>query len=224
MNCDEQPLAELVRGELEQTEAEAVLAHLRECATCRERVRVMALLDSTQATACTSPRRPHRFRIWTLAAACTAVLVGVTVIRLGEELSGDLRKWATQEAYPLVRLETRSTDPSDCAQAYDYYQSGRFRQAAEQFRHCPQDTASRFYGGVSEYLAGDHEASLRLLGPVAREAGPWQGPALWYAAHSSLARDDRKAAVEWLTRSAATPGPFRDEALRLLQALGEKSP
>jgi hypothetical protein len=175
MNCDEQPLAELVRGELEQTEADAVLGHLGACATCRERVRVMALLDSSHGMACTPPRRPRRFRIWTLAAAFTALLVGVTVIRLGEDLSGDLRVWATQEAYPLLRLETRSPDPSDCAHAYDHYQSGRFRQAAEQFRRCPQDTASRFYGGVSEYLAGDPEASLRLLVPVAREAGPWQG-------------------------------------------------
>ena len=56
MKCNEIPLPELIRGELPESAVAAIQVHLDGCRLCRERVRVMAALE----TAGTMSIRPGR--------------------------------------------------------------------------------------------------------------------------------------------------------------------
>ena len=49
MKCEEMPLAEFLKAELDAEETERVVKHAEECPTCRERIQVMAALAASSS-------------------------------------------------------------------------------------------------------------------------------------------------------------------------------
>ena len=72
MVCENLKLAEFLRGELEPPESQAVLSHVENCQVCRERIRVMAILEARfqQET----PSKQSRTRRYLMAAAAVFIL------------------------------------------------------------------------------------------------------------------------------------------------------
>lgn len=69
--------------ELNGPEAEAFSAHLRDCAPCREELRMMAILDAQAARVLLAGDKPPMWPLAVLAFASAAVLWLVLTILLG---------------------------------------------------------------------------------------------------------------------------------------------
>ena len=72
MNCQQTPLLEFLREDLEAEETERVLHHLEDCPECRERLQVIVGLDTIYAQKKTPGKTS---RIWLLAAASLLVVL-----------------------------------------------------------------------------------------------------------------------------------------------------
>ena len=111
MNCNERPLLEFLRAELDAKETEKTVKHIEQCQDCRERLQVMAMLRAHYPQSWS--RLPNRRRYLVLAAS---VLVAASALFschfwVGKAPESQvLAALATQEKYPLVSLQTRS-DP-----------------------------------------------------------------------------------------------------------------
>ncbi len=220
MSCEQVPLLELVRCELDQERIQLALRHLEGCRECRERVRVMSLLELAAAE---PMGRAHSGKKWyAVAAVAVLTLAGaaMVILRVSGPVPFDPATLATREPYPLVLLDTRSEAPDRrCREAYQWYREARYRLAAEAFSHCPSGAEADFFQGVSEYLAGDPGSARRRLSAVAAAPGPWREPARWYDAAACLALGDLEAAALLLEGLAASGGQYAPAAAELLAKL-----
>jgi len=223
MKCDEIPLLELIRGELDRKTAATITPHLESCRTCRERAAVMAVLETRPEIV----RPSRRWRSFYLVAAVLTLAV----------LGGGLAFWitangggggggsllATNQPYPLVPLVTRgarepSTDEAR-ERAYQEYRAGHFEAAARLLRRLPLGADTEFYLGVSLYLAGDPLEARDHLAAAERLSERWREPAGWYLANVDLKLnriETAKAAFEEIRKRG---GEFSVESARILERL-----
>ncbi len=220
MSCEQVPLLELVRCELDQERIQITLRHLEECRECRERVRVMSLLELAGRERMGWARSGKNWYAVAAVAVLTLAGAAMVILRMGSPAPFDPAALAPREPYPLVLLDTRSEAAGGrCREAYQLYREGRYRLAAEAFSHCPSGAEADFFQGVSEYLAGDPESARRQLSAVAAVPGPWREPARWYEAAACLALGDLEAAALLLEGLAASGGQYAPAAAELLAKL-----
>lgn len=224
MNCEEYPLLKLVRGELSSARTERTLRHLELCRDCRERIRIMAMLDLEGGPRNSSGWGKIRIREgWRrpLAAMAAAILLACAVVYQSWKPDPvDVRSLAIREAYPLVRLESRD-GPAEaaCGEAFFLYGEARFAEAAAGFKACLPSPEVYFFEGVAEYLSGNPEAAARLLTKVIDLDSPWQEPSRWYAAQAYLLSGDWVTAKSILNRIADGQGNYSQSARDLLGRL-----
>jgi hypothetical protein len=224
MKCDRVQLPELLRGELSEEESGPVLAHLEECLSCRERARLMALLQGEPSLLTSRKPGKRRFHL-ALAAVLCMVLVGVAVhLRTQRAPAVDVHRLATSVPYPLIALTTRSTEMEEAgrSRAFEQYVRGDFVAAAESFSRlesAPRDGDVQFFWGVAAYLTGDLQAARRHLDRASELSGKWTEPSLWYLANLELKSGDAEAARDRLEALRAGRGEFGEAAERLLERL-----
>lgn len=221
MNCEQVPLLELVRCELDEDRIRTTLRHLEECRDCRERVRVMSLLESAGAEQA-RPRsaRWHLRKWYAVAAAVALALVGTAVVYRGGPARFEPAALATREPYPLVLLDVRSeASQASCREAFELYQSSRYGEAATAFASCPAGAETDFFRGVAEYLSGQPESARRRLAAAAAAQSPWREPARWYEANACLLLHDLETARALLEELASTGGHYAEPAAELLSRL-----
>lgn len=230
MKCDDVPLPELIRGELPEEAASAVQAHVATCRRCRERARIMALLEASDSSAA----KPTRRRLCALALAAAIVLAGALAVlwrnlEVGETAPKLVTAWATDQAYPYVGLMTRGSESSrgqDRLEAFSAYQRGDYAAAARRFARLESDPEISFYLGVSLYLSDETEAAFHYLSDAAKTES-WRGPARWYLANALLKHGDVAAAGKQLARLEQSGGAFEEQARELLgklNAISDRGP
>lgn len=227
MNCDEVLLPELIRGELSEELAESVTHHLETCSSCRERARIMALLETEAGIG----QRPARRRLRSLAlAAAVAIAACLGLLFHWTERDRPTVDWATElathEPYPFIGLTVRGSNPAsetDRHAAFTAYRQRKYETAARLFRQLVPDAEVSFYLGVSLYLAGEPEPACVHLREAAKTSG-WRTPARWYLANALLARRDVDSAKRILTGLEVEPGEFQEKARLLLDQLSRAAP
>ncbi len=223
MKCDEVPLLELIRGELDREAASRMTSHLEACRTCRERAVVIAVLETRPEIL----RPSGRLRPAYLAAAALALalLGGGLAFWIIGTVGGvnDATMMATSQPYPLVPLVTRGgPGPSRVEsreKAYDEYRAGHFEAAAQLLRRLPLGADNEFYLGVSLYLSGDPAEAREHLAAAERLSERWREPARWYLANADLKLnriDEAKTAFEEVRERG---GEFSSESARILERL-----
>jgi hypothetical protein len=223
MKCDEIPLLELIRGELDRKTASRITSHLEACRTCRERAAVMAVLETRPEIERLSGRW-HSFYL-VAAVLALAVLGGGLAFWVTGYVGGasDADSLATTQAYPLVPLVTRGEPgPSNLEsreKAYDEYRAGHYEAAAHLLRRLPLGADSEFYLGVSLYLAGDPLEAREHLAAAERLSERWREPAGWYLANVDLKLNRIEAAKEAFEEIRKRGGEFSIESARILERL-----
>ena len=222
MTCDQIPLLELIRGELDRESAAAIVTHLEHCQTCRERAAVMTVLE-------TRPEILGRKRIRTTYLAAAALLVAVLGGAIGLWFLGtagaaqDPSRLATGSRYPYVPLATRGestpTESTPKERAFERYQAGDFAEAARLLRELPLSGDTEFYLGVSLYLAGDPVRARQHLEASRKLSARWREPALWYLANSDLKMGRIEAAGAELEELKGLGGEYSGESAELLTRL-----
>jgi hypothetical protein len=225
MKCDRVQLPELLRGDLSEEDSGPVLAHLEECPSCRERARLMALLQGSPSLLAGKAPGRRRFHL-ALAAAFFLAVVGVGIHVRVQRLAPayEAHRLATTVPYPLVALTTRSTGPEEDGreQAFSRYALRDFAGAAEGFSSlelAAADPDVQFFWGVASYLSDDLPSARRSLERAAELSERWVEPSLWYLANLELKSGDLEAARNRLESLRAAPGQFRTAADRLLEEL-----
>ncbi len=217
MKCARYPLLRFLRGELNTAEAGRVATHVSGCRVCRQRVRIVVMLDEVHHL-----RRPRRHRIrWLAVAAALAFFLGpltleTILFQLQAPHSGHL---AVREPHPLVLLSNRSAagsgPPRDAYQAYlraDY-------SGAESLLSDSADEMDLLVRGVSLYMLGRETEALEVLEQVP-EDGAWSEAARWYEANALLRMGEAAAALSILSRLAVENGGHSERAARLVRRLG----
>lgn len=225
MNCQQIPLIEFIRSDLEAEETQQVLRHLEGCSQCRERLQVIVGLEAIYADG--KPRKLPR--LWLLAAAL-AVLILIPVFYVSfsglPQGGSSLARLATKEKYPYFPLQTRSSGKGPAAstqdrreQAFAAYNAGDFATAARGFLKTTPDPEILFYLGITHYFLEQPANALDSL-KKAKELEPrWRLPALWYQANIFLKTEREPPARDALTQLLKAKGEYEAEARELLRQL-----
>jgi tetratricopeptide (TPR) repeat protein len=140
-----------------------------------------------------------------------------------------LDELARVEPPPYAPLVVRGADPEEraFAQAMERYTGRDYPGAASGLRAAlaqdPSSIEARFYLGISELMSAPArpEAAIRELQRVAAADDPaFAEAARYYLAKAHLGRGDVAAARRELQRVARGEGDHKEDAERLLQALG----
>ena len=223
-DCENVPLIEFVRAELDGPQTEMVLAHLDVCPTCRERLQVMAALVATAPA-----KRVRHFdrRYWLLAAG---ILVAFLIPFLYLQMRGRvaLEELATNDVYPApFALVTRNgATPSSLEdqrrKADQAYSRGDYKAAHDLFAPLPPDAETLFYLGVSEYFLGRYQQAAASLERAADLDPHWRGPALWYQASAYLRLNRAQEARESLMKLTDRQDEYAEKARALLAKLDSR--
>jgi tetratricopeptide (TPR) repeat protein len=225
--CDEVPLIEFIRAELEAEEFEGVLQHVEVCEQCRERLQVLTAVAATYPAApavAAAPRVTSSPRIWLLAAALLVALLA-PIVYLYNGRANLPHELATLEKYPAAfPLLTRDGTPSDRSEsvrrlAHQAYSRADYRRAEELFGQLRPDAESYFYAGVSQYFLGDHQKALFSLDRAMELDQRWEPPALWYRASAFLKLGQEERARQTLSQLVQGDHEYRQKGLDLLKKL-----
>ncbi len=222
MMCEDLKLAEFLRGELEPPETQGVLSHLEGCQICRERIRVMAILETRfQIENQSKKPRPRTY----LAAAAVLIfsLVSLTYY-FAPLVEGE--RFAAAEPYPYFPLELRSdgTDSSNDKlreTAFEAYVTGNYLKANSILKNLvarDEDPELTFYLGVTHYLLGNTSQALARLREAARNPR-WKSPSQWYMANLLLRDGERASAIKLLEALQEGGEEFSVESTGLLRVL-----
>ncbi len=226
MICEDLKLAEFLRGELEPNETQGVLRHLEGCQVCRERIRVMAILETRfQEESHFNKPKPRTY----LAAA--AVLI-FSLVPLAYYFAGGVSPPAegenvlAAEPYPYFPLELRSEGTNSNNDklretAFEAYVTGDYLRAnviLEDLVSGARDPELTFYLGVTHYLLGNNRQALTRLQEAVKDPR-WKAPSHWYMANLLL-RDGEKAPARRLLEALRDGGgEFSVESAALLRVL-----
>jgi len=223
-NCDQVPLIEFLKAELDANETEEVLRHVENCDNCRERVQVMAAIAASYPER--EVEKPHRKssrNLWLIAAGIMAALLAPVLYM--QMSSAEIGRLATSEKYPAsFPLVTRggvelSVGEQVRQDAFEAYRKGDFELSAALFRLLPPQADNLFYLGVSQYLSGDPDQALDSLKRAADLDRKWDQPACWYRASAYLKTGQKKEAQEALRKLLKGDGEYRKKAEELLGKL-----
>jgi len=223
-NCDEIPLIEFLKAELNADETEELLRHVDKCVDCRERLQVMAAVAASYPERDAEKQHWTRSRtLWLIAAGIVVALIApVLYMQLSPAAMGSL---ATSETYPAAfPLVTRGgVEVSALVQgrreAYEAYRGGDFQRSGALLKLLPRDAETLFYLGLSQYFSEEPEQSLDNF-QRARELDPkWTQPACWYRASAYLKIGQKDRAKGELRELVKEDGEYRKKAEELLERL-----
>lgn len=227
MICEDLKLAELLRGKLEPTESQTLLSHLENCQVCRERIRVMAILEARFPQETTSTQsRTRRY----LMAAAAVLIFGLCLLAYHSVWSPistvEGEQFNAAGPYPYFPLELRfkGTDSGNDKlrkTAFEAYVTGDYLEAnsiLERLVVEDSDPELKFYLGVTHYLLGNPDQALQCLGDAAKNPR-WKAPSQWYKANLLLRNGREAPAVELLQELKDRGGEFSVESAGLLRAL-----
>ncbi len=222
--CEEVPLIEFLKGELDADETEALLRHVENCADCRERLQVMAAIAASYPAPEAEKRgRMSNRALWLLAAGIiVALLAPVLYMQMSPTRIGSL---ATSEKYPGgFPLVTRGGVEVGALEqvrreAYEAYRRGDFQRSGALLKLLPRDADTLFYLGVSQYFSGEPEQALGNLQRASELDAKWNQPAGWYRASAYLKTGQKEKAREALRQLAKGDGEYGKKAEELLEKL-----
>lgn len=227
MKCDELKLGEFLRDELDPSENHEILTHLDECKTCRERIRVMAILE-TNLQEETRPKRPRRWIYLAAAAVLTSMLIPIALEFSGTPPVKVEDEFSDPGPYPYFPLELRSQGPPSndsskerVEEAFAAYLAGDFRKANSILKAIVEKQNSPeliFYLGVTHYLLGNTELAQGCFRENFRHPR-WKDASKWYVANLLLKRGENSAAIQLLQELQSEEGEFSDESSEILRRL-----
>lgn len=228
MICEKVKLLEYVAGETTDAEHQAVRDHLGECTECRERLKIMRLLEMEYSI---KAPRTVGWKRWIVPIAAAFILaIGIPLLyQSAKTVAPSLADLATNEAYPYFPLEARSSSGPDepgevRRQAVEAYHAGDYAKAALLFAELKPDAESSLLQGVSLYMADDLDKALPCLDPLSREPSQWSAAASWYLANLQVRQGQVEAARNVLRRLAQDNGEYSTEAAQLLEQLAPFKP
>jgi len=229
MKCDRIRLYEYLDGSLNPDQARETSAHLENCAACRERFRIMEILDRREEQAVQPKPQPASFRgeKWMLLAATlllTALLSLFYSLLPGSSDAPALASLATRRPYPLVLLETREGDGEMLPRGLQLYREGRYREALSELEKAENSQDALFFSGVSLYLLDEPARAAQILKRVAEVSEKWADPADWYYSQALLRMGRRGEAIRVLRRLSASDNRYRVEARVQLGKIMENEP
>ncbi|RPI22810.1 MAG: hypothetical protein EHM61_21320 [Acidobacteria bacterium] len=223
-NCQEVPLIEFIKGELDAPGTEELLRHVESCPDCRERVQVMAAIAASYpAETLEKKRRQFNQKLWLIAAGILVALIAPLLYLEMRPTSID--QLATSEkyaaAFPLVTrggVEVSALEQVR-REAHEAYRRGDFRRSAALLKLLPPDADTHFYLGVSQYLTGEPDQALLNLQKAAQLDARWIAPSKWYRASAYLKIGQREQARALLRELAKGENEYRRKAEDLLEKL-----
>jgi len=221
MKCSETKLVELIQGNLTPEESRNALRHLETCPCCRERAKVMAVLEKIV------PNRRCRRREWKiylLAAGLLFCALVPAMVRLRQEIGSRpnaLIQITESKPYPYFPLFPRSEETVTARRkrAFQAYISEDYRSALVDFNLLEADPEILFYKGICEYQLGRNEAALTHLTMAASREKRWKAPALWYKANLYLRINEQENARRVLEQLSRSGEEYASEAAFLLKRL-----
>ncbi|GAB4243600.1 MAG: hypothetical protein Kow00109_19430 [Acidobacteriota bacterium] len=237
--CDQVPILELLRGELPVPRCEEVLEHLSGCPRCRERAKLMGLLELEPPRlelrpARSSEEKGSKGNLRRLLPLAAALLLAAGVLAswfLIPRSPGPGAEVPPLEPYPWDPTLTRETPEAAGAEqlrvAAELYRQQRYAEAAAVLQDLPSTPTSDFYLALCWLLSGRDAPAARLLEGLTAGESPWSEPARWYLAHVYFRQADRAAALRELEILSQRPGAYQEAAKdwlsRLRQAPGESA-
>ncbi len=223
-NCEEVPLIEFLKAELDADETERLLRHVENCVDCRERLQVMAAIAASYPARDTEKRHHMSSRsLWLLAAGIVvAIIAPILYVQMSPAGIGGL---ATSEKYragfPLVTRGGVEVSASEQVrrEAYEAYRRGDFQRSGALFKLLPRDADTLFYLGVSQYFSGEPEQALDNLRRAGELDRKWYQPACWYRASAYLKTGQKEKAQEALRELLKGDGEYGKKAEELLEKL-----
>lgn len=224
-SCEEVPLVEFLKAELDARETEELLRHVENCVDCRERLQVMAAVAASYPARDTGERRPLMGgrRFWLLAAGIVVALIA-PILYMQMSTSG-IGSLATSEKYPgRFPLVTRGgVEVSAFEQvrrdAYEAYRRGDYQRSGALLKLLTRDADTLFYLGVSQYFSGEPEQALDNLHKASELDRNWYQPATWYRASAYLKIGKKEKAQAALRELLKADGEYRKKAEELLDEL-----
>lgn len=228
MICEDVKLLEYVAGEATDAESQAVRTHLGTCTDCRERLKIMRLLEMEYSAE--SPR-PASWTRWALPLAAAIVLaIGIPVVYQSvRTVSPSPTDLATTRAFPYFPLETRSASGPGNAlkariEAVEAYSAGDYAKAAQSFGELTPDAETRLLRGVSFYMIEEFDKARSCLEPLALESSEWSAAAAWYLANLHVRQGQFEAARVILRKLIRDNGEYSTEASELLEQMAAFEP
>lgn len=223
-SCEQMPLIEFLKAELNAGETENLLRHVENCTDCRERLQVMAAIAATYPERQAKKRHTVGARnMWLLAAG---ILVAILAPLIYLELPGTgIGNLATQERYPAgFPLITRggvelSALEQVRREAYETYRRGDYDRSCALLKLLPPDAETLFYLGVSQYFSAEPGQALGNLEKAAELDRKWSQPARWYRASAYLKIGQKAKAQELLRELVKAGGEYKEKAEELLGKL-----
>lgn len=233
--CDRVPILELLRGELPAFRCEEVLAHLRGCPRCRERAKLMGLLELEPPEIADRPAPlsvgpgPRRHLRYLLPAAAAVLLVAGLLLVWSPQLrrAGAPAGAPALEPYPWDLALTRDTpEPTGrelLQEAAELYRRGEYATAAARLLQLPPAPATDFYLALCWLFSGRNTAAARLLEDVAGGGTAWAEPARWYLAHAYYRQSNLAGCLRELKTLADRSGPHQEAARKWLLQLQHRA-
>jgi FimV-like protein len=223
--CEEIPLVEFLKAELDAHETEELLRHVENCVDCRERLQVMAAIAASFPARDIEKRRlgTSSRRLWLLAAGILVALIApILYMQVSPAAIANL---ATSEKYPgSFPLVTRggvevSAFEQVRREAYEAYRRGDYQRSVALLKLLPRDADTLFYLGVSQYFSGEPEQALDNLQKASELDRNWSQPAHWYRASAYLKIGQKEKAQEALREILKGNGEYKKKAEELLEKL-----
>lgn len=220
MKCGNIRLEEFLAGRLTEAEASKASAHLKECLDCRERFRIMMILESRGRI---GENRGIRFRnsSWRYrlpAAAGVFLAFLITLILLQNTIlvpTPDVRDLATPDPYPLILLSTRAEGEREISKGLLLYREGRYREALEALNQEEENEDNLFFSGICHYMLDQPVMALERL-RRSTSSSKWSDASRWYQSQALLQMGRGNEARALLTEIAARPNRYQEQAESLL--------
>ena len=214
MKCDRLDGIDLVRTDLSPSELERRLEHVESCSPCRDRAAIAMALGARSRQ-----RLPAAWQWLSVAASIGLLALWMSPAWLNQKAPVDSATLATTEAYPVVRLVTRSAETDLTEGILQAYRDRDCRRLAQLSDVASPGPDTQFLLGVCRYLNHEIEDAREAFEAGLRISNRWLEPTNWYQANIALSSRRPAEARRMLQELASRPGQYQDQARSLLLRL-----
>ncbi|MGI9542038.1 MAG: tetratricopeptide repeat protein [Cyclobacteriaceae bacterium] len=170
------------------------------------------------------PRKPNFRRVWVMAASVALIAVASYFLFSDDPDHEQLYNQYHITYYNVVQGSTRSGESDAAVQAFQYYDQGNFKEAADGFAALVLEEEKNFdwlfYQGLSNLEIQESEAAIDAFEKVLEAStNEWIEPAQWYLGLAYLQADNTKEAKLTFGRIVSGGKSYSDRAAELLGKL-----